>query len=77
MSKPNATKTETPPPANFLRGIIETDLAAGSLAQRRWNGSPGDATHRQAGAPDPARIRTRLKVQAAAARAGLPLNRAQ
>lgn len=51
---------ETPKPANFLRGIIEKDLEAGSYASRRFGGSPGDAAHHQAGAPDPAKIRTRF-----------------
>jgi glutaminyl-tRNA synthetase len=57
-SKPAAA--EAPRPANFLRGIIERDLAAGTLAGRRFGGSPGDAAHHAAGAPDPARIRTRF-----------------
>jgi glutaminyl-tRNA synthetase len=47
-------------PANFLRGIIERDLEAGTWAARRWGGSPGDGAHHAAGAPDPARIRTRF-----------------
>jgi glutaminyl-tRNA synthetase len=47
-------------PSNFLRQIIEHDLAAGTYAQRRWAGSPGDAAHHAAGAPDPAKIRTRF-----------------
>jgi glutaminyl-tRNA synthetase len=51
----------TPAPAsNFLRGIIDRDLAAGTYASRRWAGSPGDAAHQAAGQPDPARIRTRF-----------------
>ena len=45
---------------NFLRHIIERDLAAGTYATRRFAGTPGDAAH-HAGAPaDPARIRTRF-----------------
>ena len=48
------------PPSNFLRQIIESDLARGTHAQRRWAGSPGDAAHHGAGAPDPAKIRTRF-----------------
>ena len=60
MSKPHAAKPDTPPPANFLRTIIERDLQAGTLAQRTWGGSPGDAAHHAAGTPDPARIRTRF-----------------
>jgi glutaminyl-tRNA synthetase len=47
-------------PTNFLRGIIERDLAAGTHAQRRFAGTPGDAAHHQSGALDPARIRTRF-----------------
>ncbi len=47
-------------PANFLRQIIENDLAHGTYAARRWNGSPGDAAHQQAGTPDPAKVRTRF-----------------
>jgi glutaminyl-tRNA synthetase len=49
-----------PKPANFLRGIIERDLQAGTFDGRRFGGSPGDAAHHAAGAPDPARIRTRF-----------------
>jgi glutaminyl-tRNA synthetase len=47
-------------PANFLRSVIEQDLAAGSFDGRRFGGSPGDAAHHAAGEPDPARIRTRF-----------------
>jgi glutaminyl-tRNA synthetase len=62
-SSPAAVPATTPaaaPASNFLRGIIERDLEAGTWAQRRFGGSPGDAAHHQAGAPDPARIRTRF-----------------
>jgi glutaminyl-tRNA synthetase len=51
---------ETHKPSNFLRQIIEHDLAAGTYAGRKWGGSPGDAAHHAAGQPDPARIRTRF-----------------
>ncbi len=47
-------------PSNFLRQIIESDLANGVNASRRWGGSPGDGAHHAAGGPDPARIRTRF-----------------
>ena len=47
-------------PSNFLRQIIERDLAQGTYATRRFGGSPGDAAHHAAGQPDPARIRTRF-----------------
>ena len=46
--------------SNFLRQTIESDLAAGTNAGRRWGGSPGDAAHHAAGPPDPAKIRTRF-----------------
>lgn len=46
--------------SNFLRNIIERDLAQGVYAPRRWGGSPGDAAHHAAGTADPARIRTRF-----------------
>ena len=47
-------------PSNFLRGLIESDLAAGRHANRRWAGHPGIATEHRAGSPDPAKIRTRF-----------------
>ena len=52
--------SDAPKPSNFLRGIIERDLESGLLSERRFGGSPGDAAHHQAGALDPARIRTRF-----------------
>ncbi len=47
-------------PSNFLRQIIDHDLAGGTYASRRWAGSPGDAAHHAAGQPDPARVRLRF-----------------
>jgi glutaminyl-tRNA synthetase len=52
--------SETVKPSNFLRQIIEHDLAAGTYATRRWAGSPGDAAHQAAGELDSAKIRTRF-----------------
>jgi glutaminyl-tRNA synthetase len=49
-----------PKAANFLRSIIERDLDAGTYQGRAFAGSPGDAAHHAAGAPDPAKIRTRF-----------------
>ena len=61
MTKPASPATEQDhKPSNFLRQIIENDLAQGTYASRRWAGSPGDAAHHSAGAPDPAKIRTRF-----------------
>ena len=59
---PPAKPPKTPPPApsNFLRGIIERDLEAGTWAGRHFGGSPGDGAHHAAGGPDPAKIRTRF-----------------
>ncbi|OJX30570.1 MAG: glutamine--tRNA ligase [Burkholderiales bacterium 68-12] len=55
-----AAGPEAAKPSNFLRQIIEADLAKGTYASRRWAGSPGDAAHHAAGQPDPAKIRTRF-----------------
>ena len=47
-------------PSNFLRQIIERDLAQGTYASRHFAGTPGDAAHHAAGPLDAARIRTRF-----------------
>ncbi len=61
MTKPASPATEQDhKPSNFLRQIIENDLAQGTYASRRWAGSPGDAAHHAKGEPDPAKIRTRF-----------------
>jgi len=61
MTKPATPATEQEhKPSNFLRQIIENDLAQGTYASRRWAGSPGDAAHHAQGEPDPAKIRTRF-----------------
>ena len=46
--------------SNFIRNIVDADLASGRYAQRRWSGRPGPGPQQQAGDPDPARIRTRF-----------------
>ena len=46
--------------SNFLRQVIERDLAQGACQGRQWAGTPGDATHQALGGSDPARIRTRF-----------------
>ena len=58
-STPAATEGESKT-SNFLRQVIDKDLAQGTYASRRWAGSPGDAAHHAAGQPDPAKIRTRF-----------------
>jgi glutaminyl-tRNA synthetase len=51
---------KTPPQANFLRNVINADLAQGTYAARLWAGHPGPGPVQAQGAPDPARIRTRF-----------------
>ncbi len=62
MSFADASNTTKEPvkPSNFLRQIIEGDLAQGTYSQRRWGGSPGDAAHHEQGPIDAAKIRTRF-----------------
>jgi len=61
MTTPANSATENDhKPSNFLRQIIEADLAQGTYAKRRWAGTPGDAAHQAKGNPDPAKIRTRF-----------------
>ncbi|HQU79789.1 MAG TPA: glutamine--tRNA ligase/YqeY domain fusion protein [Azonexus sp.] len=59
MSSP-IKQPEAAPAANFIRNIVEADLAAGKHAQRHWAGQPGTAADHAAGPLDPARIRTRF-----------------
>jgi glutaminyl-tRNA synthetase len=59
----NSKQTAAPaaaPATNFIRNIIDADLAAGKYAQRRWSGKPGLAPQQLAGPLDAARIRTRF-----------------
>jgi glutaminyl-tRNA synthetase len=51
---------ESGAPSNFIRNLIDADLAAGRYAPRRWSGRPGPGSQQLAGVPDPARIRTRF-----------------
>ena len=61
-----STTSESPAEAqplhqpNFLRHVIERDLADGTFAGRRWSGSPGGAAAQGTGAPDAARVRLRF-----------------
>ncbi len=48
------------PASNFIRAIIDKDLAEHKFAQKRWAGSPGDARHQAQGPVDFAKIRTRF-----------------
>lgn len=53
-------KNEHVPAANFIRNIVEADLAADKFASRRWAGRPGPAAAQAEAAPDTAKIRTRF-----------------
>jgi len=59
-TRPKKHAPQPPSGSNFIRAVIEQDLASGKYAARTWGGKPGPAkTH--AGAPqDPAKIRTRF-----------------
>jgi glutaminyl-tRNA synthetase len=60
---PASDKDNTPTPgfsSNFLRQIIEKDLAAGTYQGRHWGGSPGDAAHHAAGPLDAQKVRLRF-----------------
>jgi len=46
--------------SNFIRQIIESDLANGKFAERHWAGHPGPASTQRPAPPDPAAIRTRF-----------------
>ena len=48
------------PAANFIRNVIEADLAAGRYASRRYSGRPGPASAQATAPLDAARIRTRF-----------------
>ena len=48
------------PVGNFIRNLIEDDLAAGKYANRHWSGKPGFASQHAAAGLDPAPIRTRF-----------------
>ena len=45
---------------NFIRNIVEQDLATGKYASRTWAGHPGPAAVQQGAPKDPARVRTRF-----------------
>ena len=46
--------------SNFIRQVIEADVASGKHAQRRWAGRPGPASVQRDAPADPVRIRTRF-----------------
>jgi glutaminyl-tRNA synthetase len=48
------------PASNFIRNIVDADLARDAYATRTWSGTPGPAAAQAGAAQDPARIRTRF-----------------
>ncbi len=58
----NHPPASAPAPAqsNFIRSLIDEQLAEGRYASRRWAGGPATADAHRAGKIDPARIRTRF-----------------
>ena len=59
MAKPAHTP-QPPSTSNFIRQVVDADLAAGKYADRLWAGRPGPATLHAGSAPDQATIRTRF-----------------
>ena len=59
MSQP-ANKAPAAHVTNFIRNIIEADLASGKYDTRLWGGKPGAASSHAGGNPDAAKIRTRF-----------------
>src|SRR5918992_751030 len=56
----SAPEKREPAVSNFIRQIVENDLATGKFAGRRWAGHPGPAPEQRDAPPDPARVRTRF-----------------
>jgi glutaminyl-tRNA synthetase len=59
MKQPPAS-APVPAPSNFIRSLIDEQLAEGRFASRRWAGKPATAHAHRASRLDPARIRTRF-----------------
>src|SRR4051812_37299365 len=60
-SKPNASSEKHEASvSNFIRQVVEADLATGKHTGRHWAGRPGPAAVQRDAPPDTARIRTRF-----------------
>ncbi len=61
---PDKPRPKTAPQAastsNFIRHVVEADLASAKYAARRWSGKPGPASVQAGAPPDPAPLRTRF-----------------
>ena len=63
MSEKNKSSASAAPAvavSNFIRNIIDSDMASGKFATRGWGGKPGPANTHANTPPDPAKIRTRF-----------------
>ena len=61
MSEKNKPAAASATPiSNFIRNIIDGDVASGKFATRGWGGKPGPAKTHANTPPDPAKIRTRF-----------------
>ncbi len=60
MSNSNAKSDTAVPASNFIRNIVDADLASGKYAGRTWGGKPGPAATHEGASLDPAKIRTRF-----------------
>ena len=56
----NTAPTATVHTTNFIRNVVDADLAAKKFEARRWAGKPGLSSDHAKGQPDHARIRTRF-----------------
>jgi len=54
------SRPAAPHVTNFIRNIIDADLASGAYSARAWGGRPGPADAHSKAPADPARIRTRF-----------------
>ncbi len=59
-TKPRKHAPQPPSASNFIRTVIESDLASGKYAARGWGGGPGPAKAHEGAPQDPAKIRTRF-----------------
>ena len=59
-SSNNAAHAAPAPATNFIRNIVDADLAANKFAARKWAGKPGMARDHATGELDQAKIRTRF-----------------
>ena len=55
-----SNESTAPHATNFIRNIIDADLAANTYAARKWSGKPGAAAEQQDAPADTAKIRTRF-----------------